>query len=125
MRVITCIVALGMCCGAAGLLGCKTTPAMGDASTTSTTSSEQTLEPIADGGAAVEVLLPKPPPEATPQVSAAADAGLPSWVPKDATLSIISASDHDRNLGIVTSPPTAVTVDAGSCEVGIQLRTKP
>jgi hypothetical protein len=109
-----CTVALGLFCGA--LCACERRgPTVGDASTTSATSpGEQAIELGADAGVTAEA--PKP--------AVDAGAGRPSWVPKDASLTIVQAGDRDRNLGIVAplTAPLSVAVDAGSCEVGIQVR---
>lgn len=103
----------------------------GDASTTGTgvlTSGEQQLEP-ADAGVTAEPALsgPSPSPQSQPPQAAAPDAARPQWVPRDPSFSIIGAGDRDKNLGLapLPPPPAEIAIDAGGCEVGIEIRTRP
>jgi hypothetical protein len=131
------LVAIGTCCGASACERRAPAPAVGDASTTSAAAptGEQTLEPAAvDAGATATATTTRTPEPAasdagvatTAQPPAAAEQPRPSWVPENATLTIVRSVDRDRNLGIALPPPVpALTVDAGSCDVGIEVRSKP
>ena len=78
---------------------------------------EQPLEPArTDAGR-----IGEPP----PAVTTGPDAGRPSWVPRDAPLTIVTAGDRDRNLGIVPPVERTIAVDAGGVEIGIQIRPRP
>jgi hypothetical protein len=125
-----------VCCGA--LVGCERPDT--SASDAALTSANATLNATAIPPTVGEQVVLEPNDAgavAAAPTSGAADAGagtatltsttLPRWVPKDAALTIISSADRDRNLGIAPppSPERAVAIDAGSCEIGIQLRPRP
>jgi hypothetical protein len=124
---------VALCTAAAvAAIGCerrRDIPAVGDASTTAATEpaprGERPLEPAADAGeqAAIPEPLgpaPGPRPVAEDDRQRARERRL-----ERATLTIVQAADRDRNLGIVTAAPSRIEVDAGSCEVGIEIKRGP
>jgi hypothetical protein len=111
------------------LAACDRGPAtfVGDASTTSavtttgaplpaaTTRSEQPLEPArADAGTLAER-------GDASASTGATEPGRPAWVPKDATLTIVSAGDRDRNLGLARPASTSIAIDAGAVQVDVEV----
>ena len=131
MRHSPSIVVLALCAGLAG--ACqprRDVPAVGDASTTAATEPllprvERALEPAEDAGVEQPVApdtrraAPEQPPPPDEQ-QRARERRL-----ERATLTIVQARDRDRNLGIVAATPARIEVDAGACEVGIEIKHAP
>jgi hypothetical protein len=144
---MTYAVAIGLWCGV--VIACErrtASPVVGDASTTSaaTPAGEQAIERTPAAGPPAAAPAPAervgdaggaatPPSTANAPSAASApgaagtspDGGRPSWVPRDATLTVVRSVDRDRNLGVVAAEPSVVTIDAGNCDVGIEVRRKP
>ena len=130
MRYSASIVVLALCAGLA--VACqprRDVPLVGDASTTAATEplprGERALEPAEDGGAEQPVAPPDtrraaPEPPAPDERQRARERRL-----ERATLTIVQAGDRDRNLGIVAATPARIEVDAGACEVGIEIKPAP
>ncbi|OJY20415.1 MAG: hypothetical protein BGO98_38255 [Myxococcales bacterium 68-20] len=121
--------AIGLFGGA--LIACERRgPAVGaDASTMSATVvEEQAISPTVDAGSEV-----KEPPTSAPVKTETTETTettekerRPSWVPSDASLTIVQAADRDRNLGIpAPRAPASLAIDAGSVELDIAVRPKP
>ena len=125
------IVVLALCAGLA--LACqprRDIPVVGDASTTAATEplprGERPLEPAEDAGVEQAVppdtrrAAPEPPRPVVPERQRARERRL-----ERATLTVVQAGDRDRNLGIVAPTPARIEVDAGACEVGIEIKHAP
>lgn len=131
MRYSRSVMMIALC--AALAIACerrRDIPAVGDASTTAAEAprGERVLEPAHDAGG--EPVAP-PPETARP---ATPEPGAPAVDERQrarerrlerATLTIVQAGDRDRNLGIVAATPARIEVDAGACEVGIEIKPAP
>lgn len=129
MTSMRCLVALGLFCGALGACERRDSTA-GDASVTSGSpaAGEQPIEPTGPSVARPDAaVLSTREPSASDAGPTGTPPGQPSWVPKDAALTIVVAGDRDRNLGIAAPAPAAnvLAIDAGSCAIGIEVRPRP
>ena len=103
-------------------------PAVGDASTTAATQpasrGERPLEPVDDADAGETTAAVPEPIGPAPEQRTATDERQRARERRleRATLTIVQASDRDRNLGIVTAAPASVEVDGGSCDIGIEIK---
>ena len=102
-------------------------PAVGDASTTGASAprGEQRMEPAVDAGVEPRVAAEQPPPPVPERTRADERLRARERALARAPLTIVQAADRDRNLGVVPEAPARIELDAGGCEVGIEIKRAP